>query len=317
MYCPLNDGHIIKEIHAFSQETFEAKVPNFRNQYGLVKLQGTNPFQDLICALPALDVATSDILVFDKVVADYEHSDRLTAFWEKYQMQSSKPSILPPTPRKLVFVVAALMQLNAFWDKRHKAQKYTYTIPAVDAYTKEKLPIKGFRLQDVLIALDKNGSAVSVIIDLGHGIDIRLSDLTAFGPKDLKIRDAQHLYELITATKMNYSTHGTLIAPCIEEELTIPNHLQNINWESPDHLCQVNIDSSEALTKLKLNEKGVEVRAETVAVLSLKIASRVTARPKELTITNGLAVDIRYHDTSIFVGCIPQERFIPNRFRNI
>jgi hypothetical protein len=309
MYCPLNDGQVVAEIQKFSQKTFEEKVQGFRET---VQLKGTNDFQNLICTLPVIDINQSDILIFDKVAADYERRHLLDAFWKKHQMQLDKPSIPKPTDRELYFAVAALMQLKAFWDKRHKAEKEEYIISASDAYTGKNLPIKGYRLRNVGIALDDRYTEVSAIIRLGNNVDIRLSDITAFGSRDLEIRDEQHLYELIATTKLSYFSDGSLIAPCIEEEMTVKNHLKDIHWISKDNFYHVIVDSSEALTKLKLNEEGVEARAETVAVSRMLITASAHNIKKtyQLTIKHGLVVDIRYKDQSIFVAYVPQQKFM-------
>ncbi len=313
MYCPLNDGHVISEIKKFAQETFEEKIQGFRTTYGTVGLEGTNAFQELICMLPVIGIQSSNILLFDKVVADYEHSRRLDAFWEKNKMELQKPNVQKSTERDLYFVVAALMQLKAHWDKRHRAEKYEYDISAEDSYIKKKLNIKGYRLKNVELAVDKDFNELSVIVRLGHDIDIRLSDITAFGDRNLKISDEKHLYDLVTSTKLKYYVpNARLIAPCIEETLMVSNHLQGINWKSKDSLYQVHVESSEALTKLKLNEKGVEARAETVAVSRMRLGCCASSIPKTycLVIKHGLVVDIRYKKESIFLAYVPQERFI-------
>jgi hypothetical protein len=311
MYCPLNDGHIIGVIEQFAQETFEHRIPGFQNVYGTLELQGTNDFQKLICRLPVIHVEKSDILLFDKVVADYEHEHRLAIFWEKNQMELQKPSIPKSTDRELFFVVAALMQLKAFWDESHKAEKRPYTISAADSYLNKDLRIQGYYLKNVRIAL-KDDCEVSVEMNLGHDITIRLSDITVFGAKDLIIHDEKHLYELITNMDLHYNHDGSLIAPCIEEKLMIPNHLKGICWMSQDELYQVHVERSEALTKLKLNEKGVEARAETVATSRILIGCSASnmRRSYQLIITHGLVVDIRCHGQPIFVAYVPQERFM-------
>lgn len=313
MYCPLNDGHVINEIKKFAQLTFEERVDGFRNAYGMITLEGINAFQKIICNLPVIDIQNSDILLFDKVVADYDHLRRLDIFWEKNKMELQKPVVQESTERELYFVVAALMQLKAHWDKSNHAEKHEYDISAEDSHTNKKLNIKGYRLKNVDLAVDRNSNEVSVLIDLGHDIDIRLSDIIAFGPKDLKILDENHLYDLISSTKLNYYvSDGRLIAPCIEETMMVSNHLAGINWNSNDSLYQVHVESSEALTKLKLNEKGVEARAETVAISRMVLGCSANSRPRaySLTIKHGLVVDIRYKNKPIFVAYVPQERFI-------
>lgn len=310
MYCPLNDGHIISEIQNFSQKKFVETVKNFEKEYGKVQLEGTNDLQKMICKLPVVPVTSSPIFSFDKIAVDDEHKEQLDTFWEKNKMELDKPKIPPSSERELHFVVAALMKLKTKWAPIHKADETTYTIDAEDAYNNEELNIKGYDLSKVGIAL-KDDKEVSAYINLGNDISIRLSDLTAFGSKDLHIEDERGLYNLITTNNMQYYQKGTLIAPCIEETLTVANHLQGINWMSKDELYQVHIESSEALTKLKLSEKGVEARAETVAVARMVytcMASR--ERSYYLTITHGLVVDIRYRKQSIFVAYVPQERFI-------
>jgi hypothetical protein len=319
MYCPLNDGHIVSEIQKFAQATFADKIPDFRALYGNVQLEGTNEFQNLICTLPVIDVISSSILAVDTIAVDYHHKDLLDDFWKKNHMELEKPIIPQSTDRELFFVVAALMQLKAFWDKNYKAKKDPYVIASDDSYTGETLPIDGYRLKEVFLALDTHHTgAVSASIDLDQEITLRLSDITAFGPKDLFVRDEKHLYDLITHTKLSYFYEGTLVAPCIEESLMVKNHLQGMHWLSKNPsdytqgLYQVQVESSEALTKLKLNEKGVEARAETVAVGRMVFGCSANALPRSylLTITHGLVVDIRYHNQSIFVAYVPQERFI-------
>lgn len=311
MYCSLNDGHINKEINNFAQEAFEDMIEEFHEKYGTVELQGTNDFQNIICKLPAIHVAPSAILKFDKVIADFDTQHRLTDFWEEHQMESEKPSIPVSTSKELFFVVAALMQLKATWKKEHKAENYNYDISARDAYSHEKLGIKGYHLRDVTLSLNDD-VAVSAHVDLGNGINIRLSDVTAFGGKDLKIFSEHHLYELIANSNLLYHHTGSLLAPCIEEKVVIKDHLKDINWKSNDNLYQVIVQSSEALTKLKLNEKGVEARAETVTRTRMLMTSALRDTPKyyQLIIKHGLVVDIRYRNTSIFVAYVPQERFI-------
>lgn len=319
MYCPLNDGHVVSEIQKFAQATFVSKVPDFRAQYGDVVLEGTNELQDLVCSLPLIDVDNSDLFYFDKIAVDYEHRERLDAFWKKNSMELQKPSIPESTDRELYFVVAALMQLKAFWDRDHKAKKDPYVIAARDSYTGKSLPISGYRLKNVALALDTHHTdAVSASIDLDDTLSIRLSDITAFGPKDLFVRDEKHLYELVAHTNLSYFYDGTLLAPCVEETLMVKNHLQGMHWLSKDQrdhsqgLYQVHVESSEALTKLKLSEKGVEARAETVAISRMILGCSASAVPKSylLTITHGLVVDIRYGKESIFVAYIPQQQFI-------
>jgi hypothetical protein len=92
----------------------------------------------------------------------------------------------------------------------------------------------------------------------------------------------------------------------------ISNHLKDINWNSRDSLYQVYVESSEALTKLKLNETGVEARAETVATSRILLTCCASSMPRSysLTIKHGLVVDIRYKNKPIFVAYVPQERFI-------
>lgn len=309
MYCPLNDGHIVSEIQNFSQKTFEERVRNFR-QYGPVTLEGPTEFQKLICSLPVIDIEQSPILYFDKVVADEDNKKKLDVFWEKNKMELDKPEIPPSSAQELSFVVAAIMQLKAKWDKEHDAKKHSYSINEKDAYTKQKLDIKGYQLQKVDIALKDDGE-VSARIDLGNNVSIRLSDLTAYGDKDLCIANEYDLYRLITETDMRYFAKGTLVAPCIEEQYKVPNHLRNIHWSSSDGLYRVCIEKSDALTKLKLSEKGVEARAETVAVSRMLLGCAVRhERHFRLTIKHGLVVDIRYRDKPIFMASIPQERFI-------
>jgi hypothetical protein len=313
MYCPLNDGHVVAEIQKFAQTTFEERVDGFKTAYGMVTLEGSNAFQSIICNLPVIDIENSDILLFDKVVADYDHQRRLDIFWEKNKMELQKPSVQQSTERELYFVVAALMQLKAHWDKKYRAEKYMYDIPPEDAYTKEKLKIKGYRLRSVELALDHGFNEVSARIRLGHDIDIRLSDITAFGSKDLEILDENHLYDLSSSTELRYRvSDGRLIAPCIDETLIISNHLKNINWNSRDSLYQVYVESSEALTKLKLNEIGVEARAETIATSRILLTCCASSAPRSysLTIKHGLVVDIRYKNKPIFVAYVPQEKFI-------
>ena len=94
--------------------------------------------------------------------------------------------------------------------------------------------------------------------------------------------------------------------------MMISNHLAGINWNSNDSLYQVHVESSEALTKLKLNEKGVEARAETVAISRMVLGYSANSRPRaySLIIKHGLVVDIRYKNKPIFVAYVPQERFI-------
>lgn len=312
MYCPLNDGHIIREIQDFSQKIFEQKVERFTEKYGIVKVQGTNDFQKLICTLPAIDIANSDILLFDKVVADYEHRRLLDAFWKKNQMELQKPDVPKSTDRDLYFVVVALMQLKVDWDKRHSAKKDTYTIDSKESYSKRDLEIKGYRLKGVPIAVNADDEEVSVCIDLGNHVDIRLSDISAFGSKNLKISHEKHLYDIISSVDMRYYHHGSLLAPCVEEKMFMQDHLKDIQWISNDFLYQVHVENSEALTKLKLSEKGVEARAETYATTRMLIgcSARNMPRSYHLTITHGLVVDIRYKKQSIFVAYVPQDRFI-------
>lgn len=311
MYCPLNDGHIISEIQNFSQKRFVETVKDFEKDYGKIKLEGTNDLQKMICKLPVVPVTSSRIFSFAKIAVDDENKEQLDTFWETNKMELDKPEIPPSSERELYFVVAALMKLKTKWAPIHKAEETTYTIDAEDSFNKEELDIKGYDLSKVGIAL-KDDKEVSAYIDLGNNISIRLSDLTAFGSKDLHIKDEKSLYELIMNNNMQYYQKGTLIAPCIEEKLMITNHLKGINWQSEDRLYQVHVESSEALTKLKLNEKGVEARAETCASVRLLVACSATNRPRSysLTIKHGLVVDIRYRNQSIFVAYIPQERFI-------
>lgn len=316
MYCPLNDGHVVAQIQKFAQEIFESRVPDFKQRFGCVKLEGTNDFQNLICTLPVIDVIPSSILAVDKIAVDYDHKTLLDEFWKKNQMELQQPSIPKSTDRELFFVVAALMQLKAFWDKEHKAKKDAYVICEENSYTGKKLPVKGYQLKNVSLALHGD-DPVSARIDLDDEISIRLSDITAFGPKDLVIQDEKHLHDLITTTKLSYFYEGILVAPCIEEDLTVKNHLQGLNWKSKtsnviSDWYQIYVESSEALTKLKLNEKGVEARAETVAVSRMVFGCSASSVPRlhRLTITHGLVVDIRYYDHPIFVSYIPQERFI-------
>ena len=313
MYCPLNDGHVIAEIQKFAQETFEERVSGFEGEYGTIALEGINAFQKLICTLPVIDLPNSDILFFDKVVADYDHKHRLDDFWDKNKMELQKPVVQESTERDIFFVVAALMQLKAHWDKKHRAETYAYDIPAEDSHTKQKLKIKGYQLKGVELAVDHDFNEVSVLIRLGHDIDIRLSDITAFSSKDLKIFDEKHLYDLISSTELRYYvTDGRLIAPCIEETMMVSNHLKGINWNSNDSLYQVHVESSEALTKLKLNEKGVEARAETIAISRMVLGCCASSMPRSysLIIKHGLVVDIRYKNQPIFVAYVPQEKFI-------
>ncbi len=311
MYCPLNDGHIIKEIQNFAQKIFEEKVDGFKQKYGTIKLEGETPFHEMICNLPAMDIVNSDILLFDKVVADYDHKHLLDQFWGKNKMELDKPSVHKSTEREIFFVVAALMNLKATWDIKHRAEKNDYRILASDSKTQKELRIKGYSLKNVAIAL-KDNSEVSVSIDLGNDITLQLSDLTAFGSKNLEISDEHHLYELVTSTDMRYFETGLLFAPCIEEKCRVENHLGGICWSSDDLLYQAYIQSSEALTKLKLNEKGVEARAETVAHTRLVLGCSVgnMSRTYRLVITHGLVVDISYKNQSIFVAYVPQEKFI-------
>jgi len=312
MYCPLNDGHIISEIKNFAQQTFEENVGGFRAMYGKVALKGTNPFQELICTLPTIDITKSDILLFDKVVADYEHKRYLDLFWEKNKMELEKPSVSKSTVRDLYFVVAALMQLKADWAEQYSAKEDEYSIDAKDSYSRENLDIKGYRLKGVHIAVNTNDDEVSVCIDLGSNVDIRLSDITAFGSKDLKISNEKHLYDIVSGIDMRYFHTGSLLAPCIEERMVVKDHLKAIHWTSEDSLYQVHVENSEALTKLKLNEKGVEARAETVATTRMVLGCSASNMPRSyrLIITHGLVVDIRYKKQSIFVAYVPQERFI-------
>lgn len=312
MYCPLNDGHIVRKIHEFAQKTFEEKVENFRNEYGTIQLKGTNEFQKIICNLPVIDIQNSDILVFDKEIVDYENQHRLDEFWKKHQMELEKPTVPKSTDRKIYFAVVALMQLKAFWNKKHKAEKHEYVIPAKEVHIQRNLKIRGYRLNDVRIALGKNSNEISAYIDLGGDINIRLSDLTAFGDKKkLDIHNEKCLYELVVSTDIKYCYNGTLIAPCVGERMTVPDHLKSIGWESKDFLYQVNVESSKALTKLKLNEKGVEARAETIANVSMLIGCSLHNIPKtyRLIITHGLVVDIRYKNQPIFIAYIPQKNF--------
>lgn len=311
MYCPLNDGHIIKEIQDLAQKIFEEKVNGFTFQHGTITLAGESPFQEMICNLPVVDIANSDILLFDKVVADYDHKHLLDYFWKKNTMELSKPSVQKSTAREIFFVVAALMQLKSTWNVKHRAKKYDYNILASDSETQKELRIKGYSLQSVDIAL-KDNSEVSASIYLGNDITLQLSDLTAFGGNNLNIRNEHHLYELVSSTTMYYFHTGSLFAPCIEEKCMVENHLEGISWSSYHQLYKVSIQSSEALTKLKLNEKGVEARAETVAHARMLYTSSVCNMPKvyRLVITHGLVVDIRYKNQSIFVAYIPQKKFI-------
>ena len=311
MYCPLNDGHVVSQIQSFIQGMFQQKVPLFLPKYGIVLLQGTNDFQKLICSLPVIQINPSNILSFDKVVVDYDHREMLDEFWKKNKMQLQKPVVQESTEREIFLVAVALMELKAMWNAKHNATKHLYDISAIDSYNEKILNIAGYMLGKVNIAL-KDDIEVSARIDLGDDITITLSDVTAFGKKNLHINDQKSLYKLVTANDMQYYQKGTLIAPCIEEELLISNHLQGINWQSEDTLYQVHVESSEALTKLKLNEKGVEARAETFASTRMLLGASAShhQRSYSLTIKHGLVVDIRYRNQSIFVAYVPQERFI-------
>ena len=311
MYCPLNDGHIIHDIHEFAQKKFDESVQGFRRFYGTVILGGTNDFQRLICNFPVVDIENSNILIFDKVVADYATKHCLDEFWQKNNMQLQKPSIPQSTLYELFFVVAALMQLKTHWNKKHKPEKREYKISAEDSCLHEELMITGYSLKNVDIAINSNFQEVSVRIDLGNDIDIRLSDLTAFGDNHLSFVDEKHLYK-VTSTPMNYQYSGSLIAPCIDEKYELRDHLQGIYWTSQDLLYQVYIKGSEALTKLKLNEEGVEARAETLAYTSMRLGCSAHNIPKTyaLVIVHGLVVDIRYQGQSVFLAYVPQEKFI-------
>lgn len=311
MYCPLNDGHIVSEIQKFSQQTFEKRVQGFRAQYGIVSLQGTNDFQRLICKLPAIRIQPSDILLFDKVVADYDNKKKLDDFWEKNEMQLQKPTIKKSTSSNIYLAVAALMQLKASWDKKHYAKKQEYSINAAESHNHKEQNIRGYHLSKVGIAL-RNDVEVSASIDLDHDVSIRISDLTLFGSKKFNILDEKDLYQLVTTSTVEYDHEGKLLAPCIEEKFIVTDHLRKMGWASKDALYKVNVESSEALTKLKLNEKGVEARAETYASARMLVgcSKHDIRRFYQLTIKHGLVIDIRYRNQTIFVAYVPQERFI-------
>lgn len=314
MYCPLNDGYIISLIQTFIREKFY-DVMGYHLPDKNVKLDGDNEFQKLICDLPVTQVQ-SEKLKFDTVVADYETANLLNKFWLEHKMELEKPTIPKSSEDVFFFVVAALMQLKTTWPGKHKAKTSKYEISADKSYSGDVLFIKGYRLSKVEIATSKhNGNEVSAKVWLDDNISITLSDLTAFGePKEVvkKMKDEESLYEIIKETSMSHFHAGILVAPCIDEKFMASNHLEGINWQSEDKQHSARIDGSETLTKLKLSEKGVEVRAETVAVGRMVLGCSASSRPRtyHLNIEHGLVVDIRYDDELIFVAFVPQEKFI-------
>lgn len=319
MYCPLNDGHIVRLIQDFSEEKFEEifRMMNENFPYGKIRLKGSNSFQELICTLPATLVKNSEIFCFDTVVADKRHEYLLRDFWKKHAMELDLPTVPYSTDKDLYFVAAALMHLKTFWKKEYKAEKRDYIISADKSFSHEDLRIRGFGLENVRLSVGHDFKEESALIWLGEDVsvendklNIRLTDLHALRDYET-IVDEKTLYEAIQKTEFYYHHRGGLLAPCVEEKLVIGNHLKDMCWVSKDGFYRVDIVDSQALTKLKLNEKGVETRAETVARSRvLFTASRHDVEKSFcLKIEHGLVVDIRYENKTIFVGYIPQEKF--------
>ena len=311
MYCPLNDGHIVDSVQTFAFETFKeifkARGKIF-NKDRPIKLRGGNNFHRLICDLPVIQIQDNDFFFFDKIVADESRKNLLNDFWIRNKMQIEKPFIPPSTLREIPFVAAAVMNLKTKWPEKHGAGKWEYEIKPEDSHSQTPLNIKGYWLSKVPIALEED-KEVSACIDLGEDFSIRLSDINAFG-KECEFENELSLYSKVVNKRFSYFEKGPLIAPCIEEEKIVKNHLAGLYWSCDEGIYHVRINSSEALTKLKLNEKGVEARAETKADCDILITSCVShERSYSLKIINGLVIDIRYKNQTIFVAYIPQEYF--------
>jgi len=311
LYCPLLDGHIMQEIRNLAKELFEDGITDFVKTYGRVELRGKTEFQKLICTLPVVPIQDSDILHFSKVVADKEREQLLIDFWEKEKMQLTRPEIPDDMPLQKCYVIAAVMVLKAHWCEEYAAEKKDYPILPEESATGEELSIKGYRLDNVELAMNEEGKVVSACIRLDDDITIRLSDVTAFGDKDIEIPDVMTLYTLVQNHSLDYRVSGYLIAPCIDEEVKVKDHLTGIGWNDP---CGdgygVEVTRSQALVQLKLNEEGVEARAETVAEVCFTFGDCDDTPHYGLKIAHGLIIDIRRGEESLIVGYVPQHRFI-------
>jgi hypothetical protein len=312
MYCPLLDGRIVDSIQKFSVEVLE-NLLRFQERitdYLPIKLRGITPLQMSISEPPFIDIENNKELHFDSIVVDKERENKLNEFWQKHNMLINKPEILPPTSREINFVAAAIMWLQSSWDKKHLAKKFDYEVLENYSCLGQTINVKGFSLSNVNIAL-QGIDEVSAEVDLGNNIFVEFTDISAFGVDSFE--DEFSLYIKVLQNKFDYSVEGQLISPCINEEVNVKNHLKDMYWNSYDSLYRLKIVASEALTKLKLDEKGVEVRAEVSASASMVFTCAVNNDRKYcLQISNGLVVNIRYKKQPIFVAYIPQEKFQRN-----
>ena len=303
MYCPLLDGHIIEETKKLAQAKFLEEI------YGPIQLSGKDEFQDLICALPVIPAKDSDILHFNTIVADKAREAEVAIFWKQEHMQMQQPEIKESTDVVLNYIVATVLSLQTQWNTKHKAKQHDYRIASSESHTGEAVSFKGYTLEEVKIALNRSGHEISACIQLNDTISIRLTDMAAFGNKNLEILDEKTLYTLVKDNPFSYPVSGKIIAPCIKDEARMDDHLKDIGWISPSG-DRVTITASQSLVQLQLNEKGVEAHAFAFALPEIVYAEGKVGREYCLYIINDLVVDIRINDKIALVGYFPQHRFI-------
>ena len=322
MWCPIPDAQVVQNGQKFAQEAIKKQFPDFKE---MVVFKGTNAFQNLICSLnPSFE---SSIIKTATIVVDYDHKNLLPTFARNNHMQLPVSKVPPPDIKRGIFyfLSIALMNIQEKWAEKHPGKAYFYDINGKDLFCPEKRRIDGFVLQKVKIALNAKGIPVSAEVDLldvnDDDLHIRISDLSAFGlasevREKLDTATVLDLYTMVqnNTNILSYNKTGNLICPCVDETFEIKDHLTGINWigsESSHYPSgiEAKIINSHSSITLKMDEKGIQAHAETLALFKEVVLSGNPPADYILTIRTGLILEIFHREDVLLVAYVPQESF--------
>ena len=316
IYSPLLDIEIMRLLLDYVKEY---------DQKANLEFKSSSPLQDILKDIPIdLYQSVQDLkgepFLFESIIGDHSSKKLFDAFRERNNFSLNIP--LPPKPfENTIFVTAAaIMEFIQTWPGFCRSKKQNYNIVKEDSFSGTEIEVAGFCLHNVNVAI-KTGTqsteTVSATLELGNNFSLNFCDLSAFeNGKSLRDEKADFatLLNLIDVKTISSHKKSYLYCPCIEVSENVKNHLKGLSYKNTvlnPFLEKVEITFSETFGKLKLSEKGVEMRVETVASARMVFSARATQEttPPPLVIKNGLVLRLYHDETLIFIAYIPQENF--------
>ena len=289
----------------------------------------TNEIQEIIGAIPDdyyNHVLTKGPFLFDSIIGDSNSGKEFQSFKEKNNFSLDIPTP-PPSDDFIIFLTAAaVMEFITVWPARNDAKKSEYTIPIEKSFSGKEINVDGFYLDNMEIGvamIDEEQRAVKARIRLDDDFSVEFCDLSLFkNPENMRNDEADFATLMLSFDAeiqniYHYKKHY-MKCPCVDVLEKVKNHLRGLCYKNVDEIAPdpkldvVVIDSSETLGKLKLSEKGMEARVETVATAHMLFTASAHSHdnyPPPLIIEKGLVLRLYYKEAVVFVAYVPQENF--------